>query len=107
MDNKLSYEELINGINNGDIDEVHFSVTSYAHYRSCYLKRAYYFSPILNKTVFSHVELILTEDQSEKSIYYGPFGDKYPVFVIKGKGKFNLKQIYKDVEILSVKYKDK
>ena len=104
---KLPYEELINGINSGDIEEVHFSVTSYAHYRSCYLRRAYIFSPILNKNVFSHIELVLTEDQSEKSIYYGPFKDKYPVFVIKGKGKFILKQIYQDVEILSVKYKDK
>ena len=107
MMEKLSYDELINGINNGEIEEVHFSLLTYPHYRSCYLKRATFFSPILNKNVFSHIELVLTEDGSECSKYAGRFEDKYPLFVIKGKGKFTLKQVYKNIEILSIKYAEK
>ena len=104
---KLPYEQLIEGINNGEIEEVHFSVTNYGHYRSCYLRRVNAYSPTINKYYFSHIELILTEDRSEGSIYAGPFKDKYQVFNIKGKGKFTLKQIYKYVEILSIKYAEK
>ncbi len=104
---KISYEELIKGINSGEIEEVHFSVTTYSHYRSCYLRRAYIFSPALNKNVFANIELILTEDKSEWSRYAGPFEDKFKVFNIKGKGKFTLKEIYKNVEILSIKYAEK
>lgn len=103
---RLSYEELIEGINNGRIEEVHFSVLNYAHYRSCYLRRAYIYSPILQKKVFSCIELILTEDGKEKSSYAGEFLDRYQLFNIKGKGKFTLKQIYKNIEVLSVKYKE-
>lgn len=104
---KIPYDELIRGINDGGIEEVHFSISSYPHYRSCYLRRAYIFSPIINKNVFSHIELVLTEDHKEYSKYAGPFLDKYQLFIIKGKGKFTLKEIYKSVEILSIKYAEK
>ncbi len=104
---KIPYEELIKGINNGDIEEVHFSVMTYSHYRSCYLRRAYIFSPSLNKYVFSHIELVLTEDKSEWTKYARDFTDRHSVFVIKGKGKFTLKEIYKNIEILSIKYAEK
>lgn len=102
---KLDYQELIDGVNNGSIEEVHFSLPTYGHYKSCYLRRAYIFSPILNKKVYSHIELVLTENRKEISKYMGEFKDRERVFNIKGRGRFNLKDIYKEIEILSITYK--
>lgn len=101
----IPYEELIEGINNGQIEDAHFCVKSYSHYRSCHLRRKYYYSKILKKEVFDCIELCLCDDLSEYSKYAGEFKDKERVFNIKGKGKFTLKDIYKDVEFISIKYK--
>lgn len=103
----LTYEEMINGVNNGLFDDVHFSLKSYSHYHSCHLRRKYQYLEIINKKVFECIELRLCEDESEVSYYHGPFKDKEKVFHIKGKGRFTLKEVFKDIEIISIKYTEK
>ena len=101
---KISYKDMIDGINSGLIDDVHFSLTTYNHYRSCHLRRVYYYSEILKKDVFDCIELCLCDDRSEYSKYAGEFEDRERVFKIKGKGSFTLRDVYKHIEIISITY---
>ena len=100
----ITYKEMIDGVNNGTIEDVHFSIKGYGHYRSCHLKRVYSEYELSDKRPFEYIELILTDDGSEYSRYYGPFQDKEKVFHIKGKGRFTLKEVFKSVEIISITY---
>ena len=102
---KISYKELIDGINNGTLNDVHFKLTTYNHYRSCHLRRKYVYIEILDKWSFDCIELSLCDDGSEVSYYHGTFKDKEKLFHIKGKGSFTLKEVYKDIEIISIEYK--
>lgn len=88
--NYYSYEEIISGINDGSILEVTFAVSNYNHYRHCVLSRK-----------DEYIELTLNNDEVSK--YYGEFLDKERVFLFKGKGKFNLKEIYNNIEIIELK----
>ena len=88
--NYYSYEEIINGINSGAILEVAFALSNYNHYRHCVLSRK-----------DEYIELRLNNDEVSK--YYGEFLDKERVFIFKGKGKFNLKDIFKNIEIIELK----
>ena len=99
----ITYQELIEGINSGEIEECTFSIKGYNHYRDCVLRRVY----IVFGDAKSHdcIELCLTKDRSEISRYYGPFKDNHRVFNIKGKGRFNLKEVWKQVEITNIVYK--
>lgn len=98
---ELTYKEMVDGINEGILDEVRFSVRGYAHYGNCVLRRVYVNS--MGISSFECIELLLTKDGSERSLYHGPFKDKEKVFNIKGKGRFTLREIYKNVEILEIK----
>lgn len=101
---ELTYKEMIDGINNGIFDDVHFKHKTYSHYKSCHLRRMYVKYQLIDKPVFECIELALCDDKSEWSRYYGTFKDRERVFNIKGKGRFTLREIFKDIEILDVKY---
>ena len=103
---EISYKELIDGINNGTLNDVHFKLTTYSHYHSCHLRRKYVYIEILDKWSFDCIELSLCDDGSEVSYYHGTFKDQEKVFHIKGKGNFTLKEVYKDIEIISIEYKE-
>ena len=97
---EYTYEQIVNGINEGTIDEVRFSVTIYSHYKNCVLRRVYLNIGGINS--FECIEMVLTKDGSERSRYHGPFHDRYRLFNIKGRGRFTLREIFKYVEIKEV-----
>ena len=99
----ITYDILIQGINNGDIEECSFSVKGYNHYRYCTIRRVYLeYNGVKS---FEHVELCLTKDRSEICRYYGHYSDGAKAFHIKGKGSFTLKEIWKQVEVTNIVYK--
>ena len=93
---------MLDGVNKGKLDDVHFFIDGYNHYRSCHLRRKYQKYDLIEKPVFECIELSLCDDGSEVSYYYGSFKDQEKVFKIKGKGRFTLKEIYKLVRIISI-----
>ena len=93
---------MIDGVNQGIFDDVHFFINGYSHYRSCHLRRKYQKYELVESPAFICIELSLCDDGSETSLYYGEFKDKEKVFHIKGKGRFTLKEIYKLVTIISI-----
>ncbi len=95
-----TYEEIIKGINEGTLDEVRFAIPSYPHYRDCVLRRVYL--EINGIKSFECIEMRLTKDGSEKSLYYGLFKYKEKLFNIKGKGRFTFKEIFNRIEIKEV-----
>ena len=99
---KYHYEDIINGLNNNQIENVYFSIDGYSHYNNCLIKRCSN-ALIHNKYVFK-VEMSLTNDNSEISIYYQKFHGDEKLFKIKGKGVFSLKQIWNKVIITKINY---
>ena len=103
MNMELTYEQLMQGINDGSIEECCFSIKGYNHYHYCSLHHRYLtFGEIKQHDC---IELTLTKDGSENSLYYGRFKDAEKLFRIKGKGCFTLREMWKHVEIISVTYR--
>lgn len=97
----MSYQDFIEGINNGTIQKATFSVTNYAHYRNCTI-----YSKILTSLSGAYVGRIiwicLTSDNSEKKGFLDCFNEKEKLFYIKNKGSFTLKQMWPHITITSI-----
>ena len=93
---------MLDGVNKGKLDDVHFFIDGYNHYHSCHLKRKYQKYELIDEPVFECIELSLCDDGSESSFYHGEFLDKEKVFNIKGKGRFTLREIFNLVKFISI-----
>ena len=102
MNMELTYDQLMQGINDGTIEEFVFAIKGYNHYRYCSLHRCYI--TLGDAKNYECIELTLTKDRKENSRYHGRFKDGEKLFRIKGKGCFTLKEMWKHVEIINVTY---
>ena len=97
----MEYQEFIDGINNGTIQKVRFSVKGYAHYKNCIME-----TKISRNLSGAHVGKIiwftLTLDGSEKKGFLNDIDEKAQMFYIKNKGSFTLKQMWNHIVINSI-----
>ncbi len=99
---KISYEECIKKINNGEIKSVYFKLCGYAHYNKCSIKRIIDILPSQNS--ITRIEFKMTNDNSETVSFLDCIEEDYKVFNMGRKGKFTLKQAWDKIEILDIIY---
>lgn len=58
-----NYEEIINGLNEGKIESIIFSIKEYTHYKKCIIKRCNDY--VCNDKHIVRIEVKLVEDGSE------------------------------------------
>ena len=97
----MEYKEFIDGINNGTIQKVRFSVKGYAHYRNCIMETKISSSPS-GAYVGKIIWFILTPDGAEKKGFLNDIDEKAKMFYIKSKGSFTLKQMWDYIVINSI-----
>lgn len=95
-----SYEEVIEGINNGTINQVRFCVNNYSHYKNCIITRTEY--KIYNGKSITQIDVSLTKDSSEKISFLDKFKEDTKLFKMKAKGNFTLKQLWPEIIILEI-----
>lgn len=99
---EYNYEDIINGLNEGKIKSILFSIKNYSHYKNCVISRCV--DIISSKKQIIRIEVKLVEDNSETISFYPKFKENYKLFKL-GKGKtFTLKQIWNDVQISYINY---
>ncbi len=94
----MDYNQFIDNINSGAINKITFCVKGYAHYKNCTIERIV--EVFRGKQIFL-IRVKLTNDNSEMISFYGRFNEDEKIFKITGKGKFTLKQMWKDIQILT------
>ena len=100
----MEYIELINGLNSGSIKEITLKVKDYGHYRNC----KFVTERILKPSSFNNeyvYKIIIDLASNEHIEFYGPINEEEKIFDIKGKGRFTLKSMYKNIEIINVEYR--
>lgn len=98
------YKEIIDGINQGKINSILFSIKDYTHYKNCFIKRCV--DVISTEKYITRIEVKLVEDDSETISFYKKFKEDYKLFKFGRKGTFTLKQVWKKIEILEIIYND-
>ena len=98
----MEYCEFIDKINSGKIKKFYFSVLNYSHYSDCLIE--YKIDHPKNNVSIKIIMVTLTKDETEKVGFYENFDEKYKLFNFKRKGKFTLKQIWKDILIKYIEY---
>ena len=99
----LSYQQFIDGINNGTIIKAVFQVKDYAHYRYCIIERKV--DVLKNGNCLVYIEVKLTKD-SEHVSFYETFMEYHKLFNMGRKGTFTLKQMWDRIEFISIDYAD-
>ena len=99
---QCSYKEVIDGINNGTIKQVHFCVNNYPHYKNCIITRTDH--KIYNGKLITQIDVSLTNDSSEKISFLDTFKEDVKLFNIGKKGKFTIKQLWSEIAILEIVY---
>ena len=94
------YKEIIDGLNSGRIKFVRFCVNNYSHYKNCTIKRIEQKMP--NGKSFLLIEVILTQDSSEKISFLDSFEESTKLFNMGRKGKFTLKQLWSQITVLEI-----
>ena len=97
----MEYQEFIDGINNGTIQKVRFSVKGYAHYRNCIMETKISRNPS-GVYVGKIIWFTLTPDGAEKKGFLNDIDEKAKMFYIKNKGSFTLKQMWNHIVINSI-----
>lgn len=100
--NKISYEELIDGLNSRKIVYVNFSVEGYSHYRNCEIiieGMAFYFGSA------DTIQIYLAK--GEYTGFLTTFEENVKLFDFGRKGRYTLKQIWNRIEIREIKYAEK
>ena len=106
----LSYQQFIDGINNGEIIKVVFKVKDYAHYKCCSIERKIDVFPSGNAVARIDVKLTKSYYIEEYGYIFGHFGfldkfdEKCKLFNMGRKGTFTLKQIWDRIEFESIVY---
>lgn len=100
--NKISYEELIDGLNSRKIVYVNFSVEGYSHYRNCEIiieGMAFYFGGA------DTIQIYLAK--GEYTGFLTAFEENVKLFDFGRKGRYTLKQIWNRIAIREIKYAEK
>ena len=97
---QCSYEEMIEGINNGTIKQVCFCVNNYSHYKNCTIVRTE--NKIYNGNYIIQIDVSLTKDSSEKISFLNKFKEDAKLFKMGKKGNFTLKQLWPEIIILEI-----
>lgn len=95
-----SYQEVIDGLNSGSIKFIRFCVNNYSHYKNCTIERIEQKMP--NGKPFFLIEIILTQDFSEKISFFDSFEENTKLFRMGRKGKFTLKQLWSQITVLEI-----
>ena len=96
----MEYKEFVDKLNKGIIKKVVFSISDYAHYKKCLIETK---EDILrNGTTVLLIYVALSNNTSEQITFYKKFNEEYKLFIIKGKGRFTLKQVWERVQILEL-----
>lgn len=97
-----NYRDIVDGINNGTINRVDFLVREYPHYQKCSIYRVIDTFPSGKNIVLIVVDP--TEDHSERVSFWKVFKEEYKIFNMGRKGKFTLKQLWNNIEILNIQH---
>lgn len=97
-----NYRDVINGLNNGTISKICFSIKNYPHYRQCTIFRVVDTLPSEKNIV--RIVVNPTIDNSELVSFYKVFKEDYKMFDLGTRGKFTLKQLWDDIEIINIEY---
>ena len=97
-----NYKDIIDGLNSGTIAKISFSIKNYPHYRRCAIYRVIDTLPSKNTVV--RIVVNPTEDNSELVSFYKTFKEDYKIFNLGLKGKFTLKQIWNDIDIIDIEF---
>ena len=106
----LTYQQFIDGINNGKILKAVFKVKDYAHYRCCSIERIVDIFPSSNSIVRIDVTLAKDYYLDQYGHVLGRFGfwekfdEKRKLFDMGRKGTFTLKQMWDRIEFISIDY---
>ena len=98
----MEYHDFINGVNNGTIKKISFSVSDYSHYGNCIMESQY--SNPNDENSSKIIWFYLTPDGYEKKGFLNKIKEDTKLFCFKGKGTFTLKQLWNKIKINSVEY---
>lgn len=97
---EYNYQKLIDGLNDGKIKQIHFSLSDYNHYKDCLITRKE--DNIFNGKTITLIEVKLTKDSSEKISFLNTFEENYKLFNLGKKGRFTLKQLWSKINIIEI-----
>lgn len=99
---RKNYKDIIDGLNDGTISKISFSVRNYSHYKYCTIVRIIDTLPS-TKTI---VRIVVnpTPDNSEMISFYKTFKEDYKMLNLGTRGKFTLKQLWDEIEVLNIEY---
>ncbi len=100
MENKLEYKNMMNLLEEGQIHEVSFHITDYAHYKSCKLFRNVDVLHNGNELIMICIDPV--PDKSESVCFYKKYDHTYKVFNLGKNKKYSLKQIWDRVGIKEI-----
>ena len=92
-----NYKDVINGLNNGKIKKIVFSLNNYSHYKNCIIRRIKDENCGLRPVVRLIVDLV--EDGSESISFLNEIKEEYKMFKLGRKGTFTLKQLWNNILI--------
>ena len=97
---EYSYENVIDGLNHGEIKQICFSVKNYVHYQNCVITRLE--DKLANGNTIVLIEVNLTKDSSEKVSFFKTFKEDYKLFNLGKRGRFTLKQLWPEIAISNI-----
>lgn len=97
-----NYRDIIDELNNGKISKISFSINNYPHYQYCTIFRV--IDTLPSKKNIVRVVVNPTVDNSEMISFYKTFKEGYKIFDLGTIGKFTLKQLWDDIQILNIEY---
>ena len=99
---QYEYKEIIKGLNQGLIKEFIFCVKDYAHYKKCSIRNVLDLLPSGN--IIKRIEVNLTQDDTERVSFFKEMNEEYKLFHMGRRGTFTLKQMWRNIEILNIKF---
>ena len=99
----ITYEQLVEGLNNGDILAIYFHIDGYPHYRKCSIQRKVDTAPSGYQII--SIAVHLTDDGLEDVSFLFTFEESYKLFRMGRKGTSTLKQIWCKVIIDKIEKK--
>lgn len=99
MQKTYTYQEIVDGLNDGSIKKVCFAVENYGHYSDCVAEG---FPADCRQN--AEVVFRLTPDGNETCVFCRRVNPDEKIFVFKGKGKYSLRQIWNKIVVKSVVY---
>ncbi len=98
-----SYQEVIDGINQGTIKRFCFAVDGYAHYKNCSIES--YDETVrgaVREVTYHTIRVTLTADGKEDVSFLNNFKEDYKLFRMGKQGTFTLKQLWDKIVVISI-----